>query len=225
MRLLMWSGGLAFAASLAGAGYVLAVVWPHVPPVPPADLPRAALWNVVLFGAFAAHHSLLARSGVKRQVERLAPVLAHRSFYVWVASCLLALTVFGWRPIGHHVWQLEGAPRVAAWSLQAAGIGLIMLAGRVIDPLELAGIHSADNRRLEARGPYRLVRHPIYLGAVLLLWAAPSMTGDRFAFAALCTTYIALAIRWEEASMRAAIGRAYDRYCAHVRWRVVPGVF
>ena len=225
MHLLAWSGGVAFVASLAVTGYVLGAVWPHVPSRPAADVPLALLWNALLFTLFAMHHSVLARAGVTQRIERLSPVLAHRSVYVWVASALLALTAFAWRPIGHPLWDLGGARRAAAWLLQGGGAVLILLAGRVIDPLELAGIHPATNNRLEARGPYRLVRHPLYLGALLILWSTPAMTGDRLAFAALSTLYIAIAIPWEEASMRRAIGHAYDRYRVRVRWRVIPGLY
>jgi methanethiol S-methyltransferase len=224
-RLLRWSGGFAFAASLASAGYVLGVVWPRVAPMPPAGIPAASLWNALLFTLFAAHHSVLARTGVKRRLEVVAPILADRSTYVWVASLLLAATVFGWEPIGHQVWRASGVTRVLCWFLQGTGGILILLAGRIIDPLELAGIHAANRDPLEVRGPYRLVRHPIYLGAILLLWATPVMTGDRLTFAALATVYIALAIPWEESSMRSTIGDAYDRYRARVPWRIVPGAY
>lgn len=225
MRLLAWSGAVAFVASLAATGYVLGAVWPHVPPRPAADVPAALLRNALLFTLFALHHSVLARTGVKQRIERLSPVLAHRSVYVWVASALLALAVVAWQPVGHPLWDLGGSARAAAWLLQAVGAGLMLLAGRVIDPLELAGIHPATNSRLEARGPYLLVRHPLYLGLLLILWSTPVMTGDRLAFAALSTLYIAAAVPWEEAGMRRAVGHAYDRYCLRVRWRVIPGLF
>jgi protein-S-isoprenylcysteine O-methyltransferase Ste14 len=225
MRLLMGSGGLAFAASLASVGYVLAVSWPGAAPLPRADLPAALLWNAALFALFAAHHSLFARTRVKQRLQPIAPLLAHRSVYVWVASALLALTVLGWRPVGHRLWPPDGIWRLSAIAAQGAGIVLMLLAGRIIDPLELAGVHAATNTRLDARGPYLLVRHPIYLGALLILWATPAMTGDRFVFAALATVYFAVAVPWEEASMRGALGEAYDRYRARVRWRVIPGLF
>lgn len=224
-RLLTWSGGLAFGASLAATGYFLVAVWPNAPSRPPADVPGALLWNALLFTLFAVHHSVLARGSVKRELERLSPLLAHRSVYVWVASALLAVTVFAWRPIGYRLWDLDRTGRAAAWFLQGAGAVILLLAGRIIDPLELAGIHPVTNSRLEARGPYLLVRHPLYLGALLMVWATPAMTGDRFAFAALSTLYVTLAVPWEEASMRRAIGGAYERYCLRVRWRVIPGLF
>lgn len=225
MRLLAWSGGVAFVASLAVTGYVLGAVWPHVPSRPAADVPAALVRNALLFTLFAIHHSVLARTGVKRRIERLSPVLADRSVYVWVASALLALTVVAWQPVGHPLWDLGSVGRAAAWLLQAVGVGLMLLAGRVIDPLELVGIHPATNSRLEASGPYLLVRHPLYLGLLLVLWSTPVMTGDRLAFATLSTFYIAAAIPWEEAAMRRAVGQAYDRYCMRVRWRVIPGLF
>jgi len=99
-------------------------------------------------------------------------------------------------------------------------------AARAIDPLELAGLRPAPaNATPTRRGPYAHVRHPIYLGWILLVCSAPLMTGDRFLFAFLTTTYIAVAIPWEERDLRRAFGDSYERYAQRVRWRLVPGVY
>jgi hypothetical protein len=59
-----------------------------------------------------------------------------------------------------------------------------------------------------ARGAYRYVRHPIYLGWVLLVWAASDMTMGRFAFAAISTAYLVIAVPFEERSLRRRFGPA-----------------
>ena len=74
-------------------------------------------------------------------------------------------------------------------------------------------------------GPYGWVRHPIYLGWVMIVFAMPTMTMTRMVFAAVSTAYIVIAIPFEERSLRRASGGTYDRYLKRVRWKLVPGVY
>ena len=80
-------------------------------------------------------------------------------------------------------------------------------------------------RSLNTGGPYRLVRHPLYLGWIVLVFGAAHMTGDRLAFALMTTIYLLAAIHWEEQSLLDAYGPEYFRYTHAVRWRLVPYVY
>ncbi len=106
----------------------------------------------------------------------------------------------------------------------------------MIDPLELAGIRTPDEdagagttparpSALQIAGPYRLVRHPLYLGWILVVFGAAHMTGDRLAFAVISSFYLLVAVPWEERSLRQSFGEDYDRYKRLVRWRVVPYLY
>ena len=81
-----------------------------------------------------------------------------------------------------------------------------------------------DHELIE-RGPYRLVRHPIYFGWILSVFGAAHMTGDRLAFAAISSLYLVIAVPWEERSLRQSFGADYDRYTEKVRWRVLPFLY
>jgi protein-S-isoprenylcysteine O-methyltransferase Ste14 len=99
----------------------------------------------------------------------------------------------------------------------------------VIDPLELAGIRQATGQvaaaSLKIVGPFRVVRHPIYLGWMLLVFATPTMTAGRLVFAVISSLYLILAIPWEESSLVVGHGDRYREYQRQVRWRVLPGVW
>ena len=84
----------------------------------------------------------------------------------------------------------------------------------------------SDAAGLQVAGPYRLVRHPLYLGWILVVFGAAHMTGDRLAFAAITTLYLVVAIPWEERSLRARVRRATtSATCGTVRWRIIPFIY
>lgn len=77
---------------------------------------------------------------------------------------------------------------------------------------------------LSRRGPYRVVRHPIYTGLMLLAVGA-SLVGSAWAFAPTVVLAVFLdrkATKEEEWLVQAHPG--YDELRSAVRWRFLPGV-
>jgi methanethiol S-methyltransferase len=221
-RVFQWTGGALFVGALAFCAYSFVVVWSRAA----AFNGPAILIDGILFTVFAAHHSLFARERVKGSLMRLVPERLLRSTYVWVASLLLVLLCGAWRPIGGEVYHVQGWRVVLHAGIQIAGVLVIASAVRTIDPLELAGIrpHSA-RQSLQIVGPYRWVRHPLYLGWLLATFGPAHMTGDRLIFAAISAFYLLIAIPFEERSLVVSFGEQYARYRRQVRWRVVPYVY
>ena len=60
-------------------------------------------------------------------------------------------------------------------------------------------------------GPYRLVRHPLYVGWLLVAWAAPVMTAAHLVYAIGSTAYILIAIQFEERDL-VRFHREYAEY-------------
>ena len=225
-RLAVWLGGSIFVAALAYAAYAYTILWSTHHTSVETAMWQALLENLILFGAFASHHSLFARDRVKSAIRRAVPQRLIRSLYVWAASALFILVIALWEPVGGDLFNLTGWPRIGPALVQLAGVWLIAQSVRAIDPLELAGIRqSRADSHLQANGPYRLVRHPLYLGWMMLVFGAAHMTGDRLTFAVISSAYLLVAIPWEERSLEAAFGDEYARYRMQVRWRVIPFVY
>ena len=66
------------------------------------------------------------------------------------------------------------------------------------------------------------MRHPIYLGWVLMVFATPEMTTSRLLFAVISTAYLIAAIPLEEASLVDTFGEKYRAYQRQMRWRLLP---
>ncbi|HXI29429.1 MAG TPA: isoprenylcysteine carboxylmethyltransferase family protein, partial [Vicinamibacterales bacterium] len=174
---------------------------------------------------FALHHSVFARDPAKRWLARVPHELI-RSVYVYTASLLFILVFAAWQPVGGEIYRAGGVVEFALVGCQLIGLWLIVRAVSRIDGLELAGIRPpAPSDGLQTSGPYRWVRHPLYFGWVVAVFATPHLTGDRLTFAVVSTAYLVLAVPWEERSLQRAFGDEYVRYQRAVRWRIVPFIY
>jgi protein-S-isoprenylcysteine O-methyltransferase Ste14 len=223
----VWLGATLFVASLLSfvVVYEVTLVTPAPDGVP--ALPRAAA-NLALFTVFALHHSVMARTGAKAWIGRFFSPDLERSLYVWIASLLFLAVCWLWQPLPGLIWNVDGPTRWGLGLVQLAGALLTLRAAGMIDVLELAGVRQADHQRpveFKATGPFRLVRHPIYLGWILIVFATDQMTAGKLLFAVVSSAYLLIAIPWEEASLVAAFGEKYRAYQRQVTTRVLPGIW
>jgi protein-S-isoprenylcysteine O-methyltransferase Ste14 len=230
-RAFVWLGGALFVGSLAYCAWWYLVLLSAPMPFDPAQGGDGVAWrslgiDFLLVAVFACHHSVLAREPIKARVARVIPAPLVRSFYVWTASLLLIMVCALWAPVGGELYRATGWRAAGHAAIQLYGLWLIAQSVRGIDALELAGIR-AESRRgpLQVRGPYALVRHPLYFGWILTVFAAAHMTGDRLAFAAITTLYLVIAIPWEERSLVRSFGDDYRRYTRDVPWRMIPFIY
>lgn len=184
---------------------------------------------VLLFGL---QHSVMARPGFKRWWKRFVPPASERSTYVLLASVCLALLMAFWQPIEAVVWDVD-APlgRALLWSLFALGLPVSTLASFQIDHFDLFGLRQAWFRfRNRPYAPpelvepwlYRVVRHPIQLGVLLLLWPLPTMTGGHLLLAVSMTVYVLIGLAFEERDLIAVFGERYREYRRRVP-KLIPG--
>jgi methanethiol S-methyltransferase len=218
-------GALAFFFSLAY--FLFSYVTRFGEPVASGGIAAALTWNVALFTIFALHHSVFARERVRAVIASVLPQPLERSFYVWVASIMFIAVCAMWRPVPGVAWRVDGPPVWGLRAVQAAGVWLTLRSAVVLDIRDLAGLRAAGGGATEFRtsGPYGWVRHPIYTGWFLMLFAASPMTMTRLVFAVVSCAYLIVAIPFEERSMINAAAGAYERYRKQVPWRLVPRIY
>jgi protein-S-isoprenylcysteine O-methyltransferase Ste14 len=232
-RALTLLGGIVFSGAIA---YFMWFYLFGLERRPAAPAGRAIAVDTALFGLFALHHSVFARARARRWIAEAVSPHLERAVYVWIASLAFIAVCAAWIPFGAPLWQAAGPARVALRGLQGAGILFTLWAARALDGLSLAGIRQLDDplppsgieratASLQHTGPYGVVRHPIYLGWLLIVWPAPAMTASHLLFAAISTAYLLVAMVYEERSLHQTFGPAYADYARKVTKKMIPGVY
>lgn len=191
----------------------------------------AVVVDLVLLSVFAVQHSVMARPWFKRAWTRVVPVSVERSTYVLLASGVLTLLLWQWRPLADEVWSVgPDWIRVVLWAGFGLGWVTCLISTFLIGHYDMFGVTQVlahgrgrpyDEPVFRIPGLYRLVRHPLYLGFIIAFWAAPDMSVGRLLFAAVATAYIVIAIPFEENDLKNQLGEPYERYAEAVP-RLVP---
>jgi methanethiol S-methyltransferase len=193
--------------------------------------------DLMLLALFGIQHSVMARRSFKRWWIRVVPVAVERSTYVVATSLVLALMFWFWVPIAEPVlWHVKNSiGATLLWSLFGLGWLLVLVSTFLINHFELFGLQQVFARLTRRTLPeaqfktpllYRYVRHPLYVGLLLSLWAVPVMTAGRLLLAIGLSAYILVGIAFEERDLLAQFGERYQRYREEVGmllpWRGRP---
>ncbi len=178
--------------------------------------------DVGLLALFAVQHSVMARPWFKAWWTRFVPTPIERSTYVLFSSLALAAMFAAWRPLGGSVWSVQDpTARLALRALFAFGWGLVLVSTFLINHFDLFGLRQVwlylTGRPyapvpLATPWPYRVVRHPLYVGWLFAFWMTPTMTAAHLLFSVATTAYILLAIQFEERDLAREHGAGYDEY-------------
>jgi protein-S-isoprenylcysteine O-methyltransferase Ste14 len=212
-----------FGSFLYALGFVGNVAVPRtLDSTPSGGFWMSLLVDLGLLGLFAIQHSVMARPFFKRWLTRMVPASAERSTYVLASSLALILMFACWQPLGGVVWSVAD-PMIqgAIWGAFAFGWLLVLVSTFLINHFDLFGLRQVwlqlvgrpySEIGFRTPGPYKYVRHPLYVGWLFAFWAAPTMTVSHLVFAIATTGYILVAIQFEERDLMAHLGQAYREY-------------
>jgi protein-S-isoprenylcysteine O-methyltransferase Ste14 len=184
----------------------------------------AGLCAIVIIWLFFKDPALLAErfrrpgSGGQRHWDRAWIYFMHLGFIAWMMIMPLDARRFGWTPpFSPWVKAVGGALLVASSFLLFRAFH----DNTFLSPL--VRIQEERKQHVVSTGVYGFVRHPMYLGAVLLFTGAPLLLGSEvgLAIAGLMTLLLAARILGEERLLTNKLD-GYAEYRRKVRYRLLP---
>lgn len=188
---------------------------------------NAAVWPVGTVLLWRANPDLLNQRG-KWKKQAGTPV--------WDQVLLRAFSVFGFYlpiilaglDVGRYRWCV-----LPAW-VSAVGVVLFVIGGVILHWAMLVNRHFEATVRLQrdrdhrvvTGGPYRFVRHPGYVGALLWIVSIPLTLGSGVSLLPAAAGCVLLVVRtyFEDKMLRENL-EGYADYAAKVRSRLLPGVW
>ena len=219
-------GVACYMAALATFVYLAAFLENVFVPTSIDSAPQSPLWialmvDLGLLVLFGVQHSVMARPAFKAMWTKIVPEAAERSTYVLFSSVAMFLLFWQWRPIGGVIWNMENIyGRIALYAMYAVGWVMVLVTTFLINHFDLFGLRQVTLQLVgrpytgltfRTPGPYKLVRHPLYVGWLMVFWFTPEMTAAHLLFAVALTTYILIAIQYEERDL-VQMHREYAEY-------------
>jgi len=198
---------------------------------------ESLLITVLLFLCFAIQHSVTISDPFKAWMIRLFGKRFYQGYYrilFTAANILILLFMIPYLAAlpDHHLFTYSTWTRLGMRILQCFGIWVFIQAGKKTDFLYFIGVRQvirhkkgepeSDDETLIRDGIYGRVRHPLYLGSILVLWGEPYLVSARngLIIVILSTLYFYLGSMLEERRMVRQLGDEYRRY-----QREVPRLF
>lgn len=181
--------------------------------------------NATLSMAFFIQHSGMIRRSFRHWSGQFIEEKYHGAVFTLASAVFLLLLVVLWQKSNHTLYAAEGALRWlfrAVFVVSAAGFywGIRSL-GRfdaygLLPILKGGQVSTSTSSHLTISGPYRWVRHPLYLFCMLMIWSCPDFTADRLLFNLLWSSWIVVGTFLEERDLVAQFGDDYRDYQTNV---------
>jgi methanethiol S-methyltransferase len=178
--------------------------------------------NLILLTIFGLQHSVMARPHVKSQITKLIPAAAERSTYILLSSLVTVLLIWQWQPIDLVIYDFRNTIfENGIWGLYLLGWAVCLFSTFLINHFDLFGLRQAwtyfedgEEFTYNFKTPllYKFIRHPIYLGWLMIHWFTPYMTLGNLVLATGITVYIYIGIFYEEKDLVKTFGQRYIRY-------------
>jgi methanethiol S-methyltransferase len=180
------------------------------------------IWDACLSLIFFAQHSTMTRSSFQKMLAKYVHKDLHGALFTICSGIPLLATIILWRKTGHTPVPIHGAYRYLVHSLFVLGFAGFHWGIKSLGKSDMFGIGVIQNRLkgeqpppavpFAIQGPYRLVRHPLYLACLLMIWSCPDLTTDRLLHNFLWSAWIIIGTILEERELNKTFGEDYAKY-------------
>ena len=188
----------------------------------------AADWfwiDLLLALQFVIPHSILLHPRFRDIFRRWFPSEFHGAFFC-LATCASLLLMFGcWRTAPSIIWELDGTAGAVvlgcfhlSWAALLYSISLTGLGyqtGLTQWKSWYQGVKQG-RREFRAQSLYRVLRHPVYLSFLGLIWFTPVMTADHGVLTVVWTAYIFAGSILKDERLLYYLGDSYAEYMSRV---------
>ncbi len=179
--------------------------------------------GLALFFAFS--HSLMLMPRSRKLLVRWIPAAFYESTFSVVTCVSLLLLFLGWRTSETLLWEATGSLKSAIRVCFYASWGALFYS------LWLTGLgyqngwtpfyywlqkKQAPRREFKPRGVYKMMRHPVYLSFLGLVWFTPHMSLDHAVLTTIWTAYIFYGSFLKDRRLQFYIGQPYREYSSRV---------
>lgn len=182
---------------------------------------QAIFFDGFLSIVFFIQHSVMIRRWFRKRLARIIPDAYDSAIYSIASSIILIAVILLWQYIPPVIYKADGA---LYWSLRI--LYFLCIAGfywgsTSLSSMDPSGynkikrfIRKRETRKmpLALKGPYRWVRHPLYLFMIVMIWSFPEPTLDRMLFNVLWSLWIIIGTLLEERDLVREFGEDYRRY-------------
>lgn len=148
-----------------------------------------------------------------------------KAFFAVFVPASLALPVVAGFEVGTHGWTHASAAELAAGLVMMVAGGIIGIAALAANAFfePTVRVQSDRDHQVCTSGPYRFVRHPGYVSAMMVVLSVPLILGSRWAFVPAAVECIALVVRTahEDALLRTELA-GYAEFARSTRYRLFP---
>ena len=135
--------------------------------------------------------------------------------------------IFTRRTVPHleqQLWPSSARSLAIGLTTQTVGLVLAIWARSTLGKNWSGRISIGGNQELVVRGPYRMVRHPIYTGGLIAVLGTAIVSGQLRAFLGLMLVVMGISIKIlrEERALRQHFGEGYEEYAKRVPG-LIPG--